>query len=189
MASTNLATVLLRNFPNDERLGFFVKPNMPAAKLGKVLNEYTRLQPGDVLAFHLVGGLLSSDAIAFTATSVHHEKAYFNYEDLRGATASGKNVTAEVNQNGQSTPHVLKTASAEAATILARVLDTLAIAPKADDLVAPRDYSAFAKEAVQWLEIRDEVMRTIDLLHERFQAGKLSLLEYEEKKADLLSRL
>lgn len=188
MATQNLAALLLRTFPNDERLGFYVKPNMPASKLGKVLNAYTRLQPGDVLAFHLVGGLLSSDAIAFTASSVHHEKAFFNYEDLRSASASGKTVSAEVNQNGQIVPHLLKTASDEAASILARVLDTLAVAPKADDL-APKSYTGFSKEAVQWLEIRDEVMRTIDLLHERFQSGKLSLLEYEEKKTDLLARL
>lgn len=185
----DLSAALIRNFPNDERLGFFVKPNLPATKLGKVLNAFTRLQPGDVLAFHLVGGLLSTDAIAFTGTSVYHEKAFFNYEDLRGASASGKTISVEVNQNGQVVPHVLKTASAEAATILARVLDTLAAAPKAADVTMARDYSGYDKAAVPWLEIRDEVMRTIDLLHERFQAGKLSLLEYEEKKADLLSRL
>jgi hypothetical protein len=39
------------------------------------------------------------------------------------------------------------------------------------------------------LLLRDEVMRTIDMLHERFQDGKLSLIQYEEKKTELLARL
>jgi hypothetical protein len=184
----DLADVILRTFPNDERMGFFVKPNLPSTKLGKVLNAYTRLQPGDILAFHLTGGLLSTDSVALTATAVHYDKGFFTYEDLKGANAQGKNVVVQVNQNASLVNHTLKADTAEAATILARVLDTLAGQEKAPDL-EPASYVGFSKEAVQWLEIRDEVMRTIDLLHERFQSGKLSLLEYEEKKTDLLSRL
>ena len=42
---------------------------------------------------------------------------------------------------------------------------------------------------MDWLLLRDEVMRTIDQLYERFQDGKLSLLEYENKKEQLLARL
>jgi hypothetical protein len=182
--------IIQRNFPNDERLGFYVKPNIPSGKQGKILNDFTRLSPGDLIACHIFGGMLGGGSIAFTAKACYYEKAFFNYEDCKGANARDRFVDVDVNQSGAAVRHTLKCENDEAAKILARVIDTIAAQPKADDLVQPApDYSKYSKESIQWLELRDEVMRTIDLLYDRFQNGKLSLLEFEEKKADLLGRL
>lgn len=187
---TDFTELLQRNFPNDERLGFFVKPSIPSSKQGRILNDFTRLSPGELVACHIYGNMLGGGSIAFTGKSCYYEKAFFNYEDIRGANARDRYVDVDVNQSGASVRHSLKCENEEAAKILARVVDTISAQPKADDLVQSiADYSKFSKESVQWLEIRDEVMKTIDLLYDRFQNGKLSLLEYEEKKADLLARL
>lgn len=184
--------IIERQFPNDERLGFFVKPNLPTSILGRVLNDHTKLGPGDVLAIHRAGGgmLGGGGTIALTATHVYYDKGFFLLEDIRSAETHGKTVTVDVNQNGASVPHTLKADSEEAAPILARTLDTLGLQSKTQDIPVT-DYAAqgFDKAAVQWLTIRDEVMRTLDMLHDRFQAGKLNLLEYEETKAELLGRL
>ncbi len=188
-APKDFTELIKRNFPNDERLGFFVKPNIPSGKQGRVLNDFTRLSPGDLVACHTWGNMLGGGSIAFTGTQCFYEKAFFTYEDLKGAEARERLVDVEVNQTGSMIRHTLKCENEEAAKIMARVLDTLATQPKADDIVAPADYSKFSASSLSWLELRDEVMRTIDMLYERFQNGKLSLLEYEEKKADLLSRL
>lgn len=184
--------VILRQFPNDERLGFFVKPQLPTNILGRVLNDHTKLGPGEVLAIHRAGGSMlgGGGTIVLTATHLYYDKGYFLLEDLKSAQASGKTISADVNQNGALVPHTLKADSDEAARILARTLDTLGTQPKASD-VPTTDYAAqgFSAAAIPWLELRDEVLRTVDLLHARFQAGKLGLLEYEETKAALLRRL
>ena len=81
----------------------------------------------------------------------------------------------------------------QATAILAKMLDDLAYwdpeKEKAEAVAPEQAYAQFEGSALDWLLLRDEVMRTIDMLHERFQDGKLSLLQYEEKKTELLARL
>lgn len=194
-AVQNLVDVILRKFPNDPLLGLYAKPNIPPGKLGSALSAYTRLNPNDVIALHTYGNVFSGGSIAFTATEMHHPKGFVKYEDLRGATPNGKEIHIHVNQGGMTNSYILKTENERAAALLQNVLDAIITQPKADDLAAEaealRDYEAegFQHTEISWLKLRDEVMRTIDLLHERFQDGKLSLTEYENKRADLLARL
>lgn len=182
--------IIQRNFPADEKMGFFVKPNIPANQLGRVLNEFTRISPADVVACAVFGSMFDKEIMALTATHLYYEGGSFLIEDIRGCTTRENLVDVEVNVGGNTSRHVLKTVNADAAKVLGRALDTLGLQPKADDLMPEKpDYSKFSASSLSWLELRDEVMRTIDLLYERFQSGKINLLEFEEKKADLLGRL
>jgi hypothetical protein len=188
--AASFSEILKRNFPSDDRMGFYVLPNIPSGIKGRVLNEFTRLNIPDVVACHVFGNMVDKDYIVFTDTQCHYEKSFFGLEDIKAANVRERFVDIDVNQGGASTRHSLKTHSEEAAKLLARVLDTIAYQPKADDLMPEKpDYSKYDATSLSWLELRDEVMRTIDMLHERFQAGKLSLMEYEDKKTDLLARL
>ena len=192
-APRSFTELIQRLFTTDERLGLYARPNIPSGKLGRALNDHTAVSPADVLACHVFGGgaFSAGGSIVLTATTCHYGKASFLLEDLHGATAEEKEILVDANRAGAATRHTLRCGSEEAARALARALDTLAHPPAAPGagLAEKPDYSAFSKTSLDWLELRDEVLRTIDLLHNRFQDGKLSLLEYEEKKADLLSRL
>ncbi|MBX3102116.1 MAG: hypothetical protein KF690_06390 [Bacteroidetes bacterium] len=185
--------IILRRFPHNEAKGFFRKPDIPNGPKARVLNDYTRVNPNDVLAFYRYGSLLgSSSSLLFTPTHLWHPKGSIALADLKGASVQEKTLAIAFNAGGAMGAQPFKCDTAEDAAQLAGFLENLAMAPKAEDLVqqaAPKSYEGYSPEAVQWLEIRDEVMRTIDLLSERFQDGRLNLLEYEEKKADLLSRL
>lgn len=182
--------IIKRNFPSDDTHGFYVQPNIPSGITGRVLNEFTKLNIPDVVAVHAFGNVLDKDYIVLTDTQLFYEKTSFNLEEMKGASVRDRFVDVDVNLNGNLTRHSLKTKSPEAAQVLARVIDTLSFQDTASDLMPEeKDYSKFSQTSLDWLELRDEVMRTIDLLYERFQNGKLSLIEFEEKKADLLSRL
>lgn len=182
---------LLRRFPSDERLGFFVKPQLPAKKLGKLLGDYTKINsPGDVVAFYQYSGYFSGFSALFTAYLCHYSKGFFNLEDVKSVEVQKETICVFVNQGGGTTRHDIKTENENAAKLLARVFEEIAYTPKADELIETvRNYEGFSKEAINWLELRDEVMQTIDTLYQKFNDGKLTLLEYEEKKSDLLSRL
>lgn len=184
--------VILRKFPYDEKLEFYVKPNMPAGKLGKALASNSKIQAAEVLAFHLYGGLFSSGAVVFTPTLCYFEGGSIRLEDVKGASKSDKFIQVDVNQGGRITSNKIRCQNAEASALLENVFNAIIDAPKTDDipiLVEKKDYSSYTKEAINWLELRDEVMATIDMLHQRFMDGKISLIEYEDKKLDLLSRL
>lgn len=190
MSAVSYTEVIKRNFPSDESMKFYVQPDIPSGITGRVLNDFTKLNIPDVVAVHAYGTLLDKDYIVLTDTQLFYEKSHFDLVNMKGANERDRFVDVDVNVNGNITRHTLKTKSPEAAKVLARVLDTLSFQDKASDLMPEdKDYSQYSQTSLDWLELRDEVMRTIDLLHERFQNGKLSLLEYEEKKADLLSRL
>ena len=46
-----------RKFPQNEKLGLYVAPNLPGSKLGRILMKETRVrQPGDVAALYLDSG-------------------------------------------------------------------------------------------------------------------------------------
>ncbi len=181
---------LKRKFPVDENLGFYLTPNFPATKLGKVLMSFTKISgPTDVIAFYLHSGLFSSNVVLFTKDMCYFESNSFRLEDIAGTEIQDKNVKVAVNQGGSSVTNLIKTHHADAAKLLERVLSGISSTPKVDEFMPKTDYSIYSKESVNWLEIRDEVMKTIDMLNEKFMDGKISLLEFEDKKLDLLSRL
>ena len=60
--------------------------------------------------------------------------------------------------------------------------------PKAEKIVK-QTYEGYSNTELDWLNLRDEIMRTFDMLYDRYNDGKLTLLEYENKKEQLLSRL
>lgn len=183
--------LISRRFPKDDTLEFYAKPSLPAGKVGKALSAYTRIQPNQVLALHIYGNMFSGGVICFTATHCYHPKGSFALEDLNASELKEDQVLVSVNQGGSSTGGLLKAENEQAARLLHGFLQDIIFEPKGDQILeeVKADYSKYSPEAVNWLELRDEVMRTIDLLYQRFNDGKLSLLEYESKKADLLGRL
>ncbi|MCS7074533.1 MAG: hypothetical protein NZ108_08710, partial [Bacteroidia bacterium] len=101
--------IISRKFPNDSRLGFYVKPNLPATKVGRALNDYTRIKgPGDVLGFFEYGNLFSGGTIVVTDTECFYSKGSFALEDVKGAVAKENTVEVGVNQSGNLTTHILK---------------------------------------------------------------------------------
>jgi hypothetical protein len=182
---------ILQRFPFDDKLGFYVKPHLPASVLGKALNLFDGIKnPSDVIAVYLYDKLLGAGGVALTETTAHYSKAMFVLEDVRSGMAEDRTVHVDVNRGGALSRHSIRVEKPEAGATLARFFGTLADVPKADAIALPAgDYSSYSPEAKLWLELRDEILKTIDLLHERFNAGKISFLEYEDKKADLLRRL
>jgi hypothetical protein len=182
-----------RKFPQNEKLGLYVAPRLPATKLGRILMKETRVkQPGDVAAMHLDSGLFGSTYVILTDDKVFWTDGSMDLVNIRDARADGKYIQISVSSLGSADVTKIKCGSEEAASALAKVLDDAAYfdPEKAEELdSSAKDYSKFEGQAIDWLLMRDEVMRTIDMLHERFQDGKLSLIEYEEKKMLLLDRL
>lgn len=184
--------LIQRRFPNDKRMDCYVKPNMPATKLGRALAKFTKIaSPSDVVAFHISSGMFGSDTLLLTSSECHFDKGFFLLEDVVGVHVEDKEVVVKVNQGGAYVQFKIKTESGETARLISEVFDAIAYAPKGEAFMTPVEnaYEKYSPEAVNWLELRDEVLRTVDLVHELFQAGKLSLTEYQEKKTDLLNRL
>lgn len=182
-----------RKFPHNEKQGLFVAPKLPGAKLGRILMKETRVrQPGDVAALYLDSGFFGTTYVIFTDDKLYWADGAADLNTLRAARADGKRIELSVSGLGSSTTTRIKVGDDEVATALAKLLDDLAYHdPDRDQkLKAGKEkYAQFEGQAIDWLLLRDEVMRTIDLLYERFQDGKLSLLEYEAKKTELLGRL
>ncbi len=175
---------------NDETNDIFVIPNIPAVKLGKALMSETRIgSPADVVACHFTGGFLGGSAIIFTNTMLFFGKGSFLLSEVKGSHAKGKEIQVSVNHLGKLTDHILKAGSEGAASILVNLLDDISYSGIGKPEVSAPVYEGFDKGELNWLKLRDEVMKTIDMLQEKFNDGKLSLLEYEEKKTELLSRL
>ena len=187
----NYRDFVLSRFPFDDKLGFYVKPNLPASVVGKALNLFSGIKnPSDVQAVYLFDKLFGSGGVAFTETSAHYNKATFILEDVRSGLAEDKTVHVDVNRGGALSRHSFRVEKPEAAATLARFFEALSAVPKTQEIPLPADdYSAYSHDARLWLELRDEILKTIDLLHDRFNAGKISFLEFEDKKADLLRRL
>jgi hypothetical protein len=183
---------VLRRFPTDANLGFYAKPNLPTGKLGRALGAYTKLNPTDILAIHEYGNLFNGGSLAFTARQLWHPKGFINFEDIRSAASADKDVTVQVNQGGTVVPVLLRANSPQAAQLLVNVLDVISYPDQADENTEPTpDYeqAGFQHTEISWLKLRDEVLKTIDLLHQKFQDGKIGLQEWEDKKADLMARL
>lgn len=185
---------IIRKFPANESEGLFVAPQLPGAKLGRILMKETRVaQPGDVVAMYLDTGFFGSTYFLLTDTKAFHMDGQFDLERVRSAQADGKHFLVALGTNTGTDQVRVKLGDADAAAAIAKVLDDLAFhdAGKEEILqnTSRSDYRQFEGQAIDWLLLRDEVMRTIDLLFEKFQDGKLSLLEYEGKKQELLDRL
>ena len=182
-----------RKFPHNEKQGLFVAPNLPGSKLGRILMKETRVkQPGDVAALFLDSGFFGSTYVIFTDEKLYWGDGSVSLNALRAARADGKNIELSISGIGSSSTAHVKIGDVDVAAILAKVLDDLAyFDPERDENLkgGKNKYAEFEGQAIDWLLLRDEVMRTIDLLYERFQDGKLSLLEYEGKKGQLLDRL
>jgi len=183
--------LLLRKFPENPTLGFYRHPKLPSSLLGRTLVRFLHVtSPADVVAFYYQTGFLRSYEVLFTDTHVYDKEAYFPLEDIRGVERQGAHLILQVNQVGRTLPYRMKLGSQLAAELMERVFDLIVHAPKEDMIERVIERRANLNLAsVQWLELRDEVLRTIDLLHEKYQEGKLSLLEYEMLREDLLRRL
>ena len=183
-------SLLKEKFPHDERAGLYKVPNMPAVKLGKILMKDTRItSPNDVIALHLNSGTFSSSAILFTQSRCFYDEGEFLLEDVKEAQAKGSRMTIFINQKGGLIPHSFKVKNDQVAQTLQKLFQNIAwYDPKAHEMVE-KVYEGYEGAELDWLKLRDEIMRTIDMLYERFNEGKLSLLEYEEKKQELLKRL
>jgi hypothetical protein len=185
------ADYLKEKFPHDEANGLFKAPQLPAVRLGKILIKDTRISsPNDVLAMHAYSSTFSSGTILFTKDKCFYEGGAFLLEDVKEVQVNGRKMTVFANQQTQFIPHELATKNDQVAQSLKRIFEGLSrFDPKAEKLMEKSDYEGFSTTELDWLNMRDEVMRTIDMLYERYNDGKLSILEYEEKKSELLSRL
>lgn len=185
------ADFIQRRFPENDKEGLYVRPKLPAVKLGKILMKERKVkQPGDVMAMHLDEGVFSSSYILFTDTGCFYDGQSFLWEDTRTAKADGKKILVTLNAQGAFNERTLKAKSEEAARMIATMIDNIAFYDPGKEIEnIEQQYEGFESPEIDWLKLRDEVMRTIDMLAERFNDGKLSLLEYEEKKEELLKRL
>jgi hypothetical protein len=182
-----------RKFPHNEDMGLYVSPRLPATKLGKILMKETRVkQPNDVIAMYLDTSFFGGTYLILTDTKCFYEGGTFDLETLRACKVDGKTVEFMISGMGSTYSQRVKLGDEQAANAIAKILDDLAYWDKGSEEETahdPEKYKAFEGQALDWLLLRDEVMRTVDMLHERFQDGKLSLLEYESKKTELLARL
>ncbi|MFW5658977.1 MAG: hypothetical protein ACOCZ8_03235 [Bacteroidota bacterium] len=187
----DFSDILTEGFPTAPKHGLYGGKDIPGSKQGRALSAYKDIPtPSAILGVCDYGNMLRGGVHAFTGTMAYTTEGEFPLEELRSVTSSERIVQLTVNAAGQSRVLQIKTESPEAAEMLTRALDRIVYAPKAADLLEEaQDYSDFDPEQIKWLELRDEIMKTIDQLHERFQLGKISLTEYENKKTDLLARL
>lgn len=189
------AKLIKESFPHDERAGLYCVPNLPAVKLGKILRKDRRIaSPNDVLAMHIHSTMFSSDTILFTKDKCFYDKGEFSLEDVKEFQYKGSKCVVMVNQKGQFIPHEFTAKNEQVAQSLKKMFESFAYYdPKSEELIqkaqAKYEAAGFEEGELNWLKLRDEVMRTIDMLYARYNDGKLSILEYEDKKTDLLSRL
>lgn len=184
------AQLIKEKFPQDERAELYKAPHLPAVKLGKILRKDRRIaSPTDVLALHIHDSLFGGNTLILTATTCLYDKGSFLLEDVKEFQAKGSDCTVFVNQKGQLVPHPFAVKNEQVATSLQRLFQDIAYHdPKAAALVQ-KTYEGYSNTELDWLNLRDEIMRTIDMLYDRYNDGKLSMLEYEEKKIELLERL
>ncbi|MEL6589860.1 MAG: hypothetical protein AAFQ68_07270, partial [Bacteroidota bacterium] len=178
--------------PQDEKNGLFVSPQLPAVKLGKLLLSEKRIaSPNDVVALHLFSSFLSSGHVILTNKRCFYPGGMFELEDIKEVQSKGSTLVVFANQQTQMIPHELKVKSDQVGKTIKRVLESLSRHdPKTEAAIKKTEkYAEYSTTELDWLNLRDEIMRTIDMLYERYNDGKLSMLEYESKKDDLLNRL
>ncbi|MCS6790839.1 MAG: hypothetical protein NZ580_07660 [Bacteroidia bacterium] len=183
--------LLIRKFPENPTLGFYRHPKLPSSLLGRTLGRFLHVtSPADVLAFYYQERFFTSYEVLFTDTHVYDKRAYYPLEDVRGVERQNRTLFLEISQLGRIVIHKMVLAVPLAAEIMERVFTLIIRHPKEDAIEKVLQLQADLNPAsIQWLKLRDEVLRTIDLLHEKYQEGKLSLLEYEMLREELLKRL
>ncbi|MEM6630562.1 MAG: hypothetical protein AAF694_12865 [Bacteroidota bacterium] len=188
----NYTDLIKDKFPTDDRNNMFKAPNLPAVRLGKLLLKDRRINsPSDVLAMHEYGGLFSSGYVLITRESCYYPEGSFLLEDVKEFQNDGSRITIFVNQNAQLVPHKFSVKNEQVAKSLKRLFESVrTFDPKSDiQMKKVRDYSGYSTTELDWLNMRDEIMRTIDMLYDRYNDGKLTFIEYENKKEELLARL
>ena len=179
-------------FPEDSRNDLYKAPNLPAVKLGKLLLKERRVNsPADVLAMHEFGGLFSSGYVLLTREACFYPEGSFLLEDVKEYQFDGSKITVFVNQNAQFIPHKFSVKNEQVAKTLKRLFESIRhFDPTATARMEKvRQYEEYSNTELNWLNLRDEIMRTIDMLYDRYNDGKLTLIEYEDKKDELLNRL
>lgn len=186
------ASLLKEKFPHDEANGLYKAPQLPAMKLGKVLIRETRISsPNDVLGLHLWSGFMSGGYLILTKDRCYYEEGEFALEDVKSAEARGDKLFVVTNLQGQLVPNDLDVKNESVAKALGRILEAIARFDPAADAALENTYDpkVYSAAEIDWLKLRDEVMKTIDFLYERYNDGKLNMLEFESKKEELLGRL
>ncbi|MEZ4771764.1 MAG: hypothetical protein R3D00_01195 [Bacteroidia bacterium] len=182
--------LLKDKFPQDEKNGLYKVPNLPAVKLGKILTSDTRIaSPNDVLALHLHSGTFSKSVLIFTKDRCFYPDGSFLLEDVKEIQVEGSRLIVFANQQAQLVPHKLSVKSEQVAQILKKLLESIAHHDPVSEEMNKKLYEGFSTTELDWLNLRDEIMRTIDMLYDRYNDGKISILDYEEKKQELLDRL
>lgn len=177
-------------FPHNENDGFYKVPKLPAVKLGKALMSDTRIaSPNDVVAMYYEGGMFGSEMVIFTDDTCYFEDGSFLYEDIKEVQQDDRRLTIFVNRKGQYLPVQMKLDNEKVAHSLRKVLEGLAKHDPKSEALVEKTYEGYSHTELDWLNLRDEIMRTIDMLYARYNDGKISMLDYEEKKVELLSRL
>ncbi|MEM6806066.1 MAG: hypothetical protein AAF696_32005 [Bacteroidota bacterium] len=184
------AEIIKQKFPQDEKNGLYRVPQLPAVKLGKMLIKDTRIaSPNDVLALHEYSSMFSSGALIFTKDRCYYPNGFFELEDIKEVQLDGSKLTVFVNQQTQFIPHKLAVKNEQVAKTLHRIFEQIAQKDlKAEEMLS-NTYEGYSNTELDWLNLRDEIMKTIDMLYDRYNDGKLNLIEYEEKKEELLRRL
>ncbi len=184
------ADLIKEKFPHDEANGLYKFPQLPAVRLGRILARDTRIpSPNDVLALHVYSTTFSGGTIIFTQDTCYYNKGTFLYEDLKEVQEKGSKLTVFANQQGQFVPHELSVKNKQVAHTLRRVFEGLMRNAPTTTQIVEQTYEGYSNTQLDWHNLRDEIMRTIDMLYERYNDGKLTLLEYESKKEQLLERL
>ncbi len=184
--------VIKTMFPHNPERGFYKKPNMPATQLGRLLMDYPRLKsPALVEAFYSWKGFFKGGHLLVTKERLLFPDGDVRLEDVLSAQAQGDEVVLMVNQGGRSVSFVIKTANEKDAKTLASFFNALANVPKAEQIT--QKVEAIAKDLnpheIRWIKLKDAVLDAIEKLHLLYQAGKISLTEWEIKRKELLDRL
>ncbi|MEL6672131.1 MAG: hypothetical protein AAFR61_08055 [Bacteroidota bacterium] len=186
------ADLIKEKFPQDEANGLYKAPKIPAVRLGKILVKDTRISsPNDVLAMHYFSSMFSGGAILFTAKKCFYDDGAFELEDVKEVQLKGNKLVVMANQQTQFVPHTLSVKNEQVAKTLQRILETISrFDPTAEKILEKTyDPEKYNSAEINWLTLRDEILKTIDYLYDRYNDGKLSMIEYEEKKEELLGRL
>lgn len=186
------AEIIKQKFPHDPKSELYKVPHLPAVKLGKILRKYTNIaSPSDVLALHINEGLFKHQAIILTSSRCFYGEGNFSWEDVKDCQYKGDECEVFVNRKGDVFPHTFEVKNEEVAKTFQDFFQEIAYHDPTSDEWLKTNYNeeGYLQMEINWLNLRDEVMRTIDMLYDRFNDGKLSMLEYENKKEELLSRL
>lgn len=183
---------ILQYFPDLPSEGFYIKGRFPATILGKVLMAYPQIKsPAEVLAFYYKKSFLSSFHLVITATMVHGKGIAVPLAEIKEATYQKQTLVLYVNKGGGTIPVNLKVKTEKDAKALARFFEAIARIPKTKPFTQEIEQleQELNKHEIRWIRLKDQILQTLDTLHQMYQAGKISLVEYEETRQKLLERL